>query len=270
MSLSVHCLGSGSSGNATLIQCNDKFLLIDAGVGPRKLTEAMKRRGLAVGDLLAIVITHEHDDHIKGIASISKRYQVPVVANRHTLGAMAVRVEAHTTRELKTQDTVQMGPFEIHSFPVPHDAVEPVGFVIKADGRRVFYATDVGHPTESVRSNLKDCDLCVIESNYDPMMLRNGPYPEHMKVRVAGKTGHLSNDSAAELIVEQMDQDKPCTFWLAHLSAVNNSPRVAKMCVEQKLEAIHNKRCHLEVALRDRPSVSWIAGQMANQLSLFD
>lgn len=269
MPLEVHALASGSSGNAVLVVCDGRGLLIDAGVGVRTLAPALFRRGIAAGRLEGVLLTHEHDDHLRGAAPISARLGAPIVANRATLQAAANRTDLGRTRELPCGDEAALGPFTVRSFRVSHDAAEPVGYVVEADGCRIAYATDVGCPSDDLRVALRGASLCILESNHDLEWLRRGPYPPHMKARVASDTGHLSNGDASELIVERLEDGGPTTFWLAHLSAVNNSPALAKRFHAAQIAARTRTACLLEVALRDRPSVSWQPGRQAMQLSLF-
>lgn len=265
----VTALASGSSGNSVLIRADDRYLLVDAGVGPRMLMPALKRHGVAPGNLCAVLLTHEHDDHLRGASAVSARLQTPVVANRATLEAAACRSEIATTHELPTGTEGRFGPFSVRSFRISHDAAEPVGYIVDADGARITYATDVGCPSSELRDAMRNASLCVLEANHDLEWLRRGPYPPHMKARVASDQGHLSNHDAASLIAERLDVDGPACFWLAHLSQVNNSPAFAKKYVEQEVNSRTTIGYVLEVALRDRPSVSWRRGATARQLTLF-
>ncbi|MEP6754750.1 MAG: MBL fold metallo-hydrolase [Chthonomonadales bacterium] len=269
MNLAVHALSSGSSGNATLIQCDGQALLIDAGLSAKRLSEAIKRKHVTGDNLVGVLVTHEHDDHTSALGRLTTGFKSTVIANQKTLNAISFRTETYNQRVFATGDSIEIGPFTVQSFPVLHDAAEPVGYTIAVNGHKIFYATDIGQRTELIQSMMKDSSLCIIESNYDPRMLQNGPYSPMMKARVSGGSGHLSNGDASELIARRMEQGPPCSFWLAHLSAVNNTPRLAKTCVESRLQSIKSKSYRVDVALRDRPSVSWSPGQVANQLSLF-
>jgi phosphoribosyl 1,2-cyclic phosphodiesterase len=269
MRIEVTSLASGSSGNAVLIRADDRFLLVDAGVGPRTLMPALKRLGVEPGSLCAVLMTHEHDDHLKGAPAVSHRMAAPVVANRSTLQAATLRVELPNTHELPTGSEEAFGPFTVRSFLISHDAAEPVGYTVEVDGTRITYATDVGCPSAELRQAMRHASLCVLESNHDVEWLRRGPYPAHMKIRVAGDQGHLSNHDAACLIAERLDLDGPACFWLAHLSQVNNSPAFARRYVEQEIVARTRTGYVLDVALRDRPSAVWRRGAVARQLTLF-
>jgi phosphoribosyl 1,2-cyclic phosphodiesterase len=270
MNIQVHALASGSSGNAVLVQADDHNLLIDAGLGIRTLMPALSRRGVVQGKLDALLLTHEHDDHCKWAAAVSARLGAPVVANRATLSTTSFRMDLPHTYELATEDEAGFGPFGVTSFPVSHDAAEPVGYVIEVGDIRIAYATDVGCPTEHLRAALRKADLCILESNHDLDWLWRGSYPRHLKARVASDRGHLSNRDACTLIVERLEEGGPTTFWLAHLSSSNNSPAFARRYADEQVRAQTRVPHVLDIALRDRPSVSWSPGAVGQQLSLFD
>lgn len=265
----VHALASGSSGNAVLVKAGDRALLIDAGLGPRTLLPALTRRDIGVDQLDAILLTHEHDDHMRGAAAASSRLRAPVVANRATLRAANERTEIRRSKELPTESEARFGEFTVRSFSIDHDAAEPVGYVVEARGERIAYATDVGCPSDGLRQALRGANLCILESNHDLAWLKRGPYPPHMKERVASSKGHLSNADAAALLAERLEADGPACIWLAHLSAVNNSPAFARRFVNAAIQAATRVPFALDIALRDRPSVQWRPRRAAAQLTLF-
>lgn len=265
----VHALASGSSGNAVLVKAGGRGLLIDAGVGPRMLLPALHRRDIGVDQLDAILLTHEHDDHLKGAGPASSRLRAPVVANRATLAAANVRTDLRLSHELPTGCEARFGEFTVKSFRIDHDAAEPVGYSVVVRGAKIAYATDVGCPCDGLREALRGAALCIVEANHDLAWLKRGPYPPHMKERVASDSGHLSNADAAALLAERLDADGPTCIWLAHLSAVNNSPAFARRFVIGAIQSSTRVTFTLDIALRDRPSVSWRPGRTAAQLSLF-
>jgi phosphoribosyl 1,2-cyclic phosphodiesterase len=269
MRVEVHSLASGSSGNAVLVRADEQYLLLDAGVGPKTLMPALQRRNVTEGCLAGILLTHEHDDHLKGAQAVSRRLGAPIVANWATLAAASQRVELPKVQELKTGCETELGPFRVRSFRVSHDAAEPCGYVVEAGGTRIAYATDIGCLCDGLREAMRGASLCIVESNHDLEWLRRGPYPIHMKQRVESDRGHLSNADAVHAISARLDEDGPCTFWLAHLSNVNNSPALARRFAETEIKARTRTPFKLEIALRDRPSVTWRPGQLAAQLSLF-
>jgi phosphoribosyl 1,2-cyclic phosphodiesterase len=269
MSVEVHSLASGSSGNAVLIISNGVGLLIDAGISARRLSVALKARGILPGSLKAVLLTHEHDDHIKGIQRICVNMNAPMVANLATISACSARMDLPPTMELQTGNEICFERFLVRSFAVSHDAVEPVGYVVEVAGCRIFYATDCGCASEEVRNALRKANLCILESNHDLEWLKRGPYPPHMKARVAGDTGHLSNHDASSLLAERLEHDGPAAIWLAHLSAVNNSPSLARKYVSSEIQRSTRTPFTLDIALRDHPSAVWRHGQNAVQPTLF-
>lgn len=268
MSLEVHALASGSSGNAVLVKAEGRALLIDAGLGPRTLLPALHRRGIGPDALDGVLLTHEHEDHLRGAAAISARLRAPVVANRATLSAASLRTELGRTQEMPTGSEVALGRFVVRSFPVSHDAVEPVGYVVEWEGVRIACATDVGCLSGELRAALRGAHLCIIEANHDLDWLWRGPYPPDRKERVASDRGHLSNQDAVTLMAERLEEGGPACFWLAHLSAVNNSPAFAWRYAVREMRARTAVPYLLEIALRDRPSVVWQPGS-ALQRNLF-
>lgn len=266
--LEVHALASGSSGNAILVKLGARGLLIDAGISARALVPALRRRGIYPGALDGILLTHEHDDHIRGAGRGSRQLYTPVIGNRGTLEATSQRTELGRTMETSTGSEMQIGAFSVRSFPVSHDATDPVGYVIEAAGARIAYATDVGCPSSQLREAMRGSDLCILESNHDVEWLRRGPYPAFMKTRIASDRGHLSNHDAVNLITERLEEGGPTVFWLAHLSAVNNSPALARRYATEQLKSRTSVLCRLEIALRGRPSVVWRHRGTAVQPSL--
>jgi len=267
--LEVHSLASGSSGNAVLVKGGGRGLLIDAGVSGRTLAAAMSARGMRIGMLDGIVLTHEHDDHLKGAAIISARFGCPLIANRATLQAASYRLSLGESIELESGDEMQVGDFRVRSFRVSHDAAEPVGYLIEYWGHRIAYATDTGSVTRGLREALGGAQLCIVESNHDLDWLWRGPYTPIMKSRVASDRGHLSNREAAQLLAERLEERGPTTIWLAHLSRVNNSPAFARKYALEQIESRTRVPFELEIALRDRPSVSWRPGAYVLQPTLF-
>src|SRR5262249_25468162 len=269
VSLEVHALASGSSGNCILITADGEGLLIDAGISSRRLMTSMRAKRLLPCKINGVLLTHEHDDHIKGIQRICVGLNAPWIANRATLGACAERMDLPAIREFATGDETKAGPFSVRSFAVSHDAAEPVGYVIEYIGKRIFYATDCGCPLAEVREAMRGASLCILESNHDLDWLWKGPYPPLMKARVASDTGHLSNGDAGIMLAERLEQDGPAVIWLRDLSAVNNSASLARKSVTQYLQQTTRTQFILDVALRDQPSVVWRTGQAAIQPSLF-
>lgn len=268
MALAVHSLASGSSGNSILVRNGRTAILIDAGIGIRKLTAALETAGVNPVDLSAIFVTHEHSDHIGAAVRIAKRYGVTIVANTSTLegidGASAV---PHKTLDLN--EDLSIKSLNIRPFPVSHDARCPVGYSVSCNGTTVCCATDTGKLTPCIRAEAFAADLLILESNHDVEMLMAGPYPRHLKRRVMGDWGHLSNETASRLLLEIAEAGKPISVWLAHLSNTNNSPRLALSSARAALSGCMKSTMTVDVALRDVPSLVWRTERRTFQLSLF-
>jgi len=265
----VHALASGSSGNAMLVQSGDTSILIDAGVGVRNLSAMIAKRGVVNGKLDAVLLTHEHTDHSIGAGPIARRTQAPIVGNRATLAAYASRDElGFASVELSTGGEIAIGSFSIRSFPISHDAAEPVGFILQSGRTRIAYCTDTGIRTPAMDEALRGASLAIVEANHDLDWLLRGPYTREMKERVASATGHLSNNDCADMIANRLEEGGPFCVWLAHLSRVNNSVSLARRSVKERILKQTSVPFHIEIALRDQPSVSWQAGARSVQLSL--
>jgi phosphoribosyl 1,2-cyclic phosphodiesterase len=265
----VHSLGSGSSGNSMLIKSDSGSLLIDAGVGIRRLSAALHNRNVPVGQLLGILITHEHADHIRALPAVSHKWSAPAIANASTLQAISQRQELIITQELPVSQEVCVGPFLVRSFKVSHDAAEPVGYLITYGDVRIAYVTDTGCDSLQLRDALSKATLCIVESNHDIQWLRRGPYSAYMKERIASSQGHLSNQQTADILARRLEESGPAVFWLAHLSEVNNSPSLAKRYCTSELNARTSVPFFLDVALRNQPSLFWSPGSVSLQLRMF-
>ena len=268
---SVHALASGSSGNATLVRAGDVSVLIDVGIGLRKLVAALAKQGLEPGDLSAAIITHEHSDHVQSAHALSKRYGVPLVSSPQTLGAFFRRKTETTHLILPPGDRWRVGELEFETFPIPHDAADPVGVnvVHVPTSQKVSHLTDLGHVTDTIRQAIRGAHLLVLEANHDVHRLRGGDYPPPMKARILGDRGHLSNEAAAALLCEHALQHGPHTVWLAHLSKENNTPKLALGYARATVAVETNCPVVFDVAKRDVPSALWTPGHTALQLSLF-
>lgn len=264
--MDVRALASGSSGNAYLIKSGASAILVDAGISARRLTLMLKQEGVHTGDLLGILVTHEHSDHVRGAAQLSAAFEAPVVS---TLGTFrASRLDATTPCiSVSRSSSISLGPFEIHIIPVQHDAEEPCAFRIGADGAHIAIATDFGQPTEGLVEMIEDLDLLVLESNYDEDRLWRGSYPWFLKQRVAGNHGHISNATAASMLIH-LQERRPEAVWLAHLSKHNNSPDIARGTVLAALRREGHPKLALDVAERDRPSLEWSSAARVKQLVL--
>lgn len=233
-------LYSGSSGNSLFVKNNDTRILIDAGVSTRKITTALNEIGESAEKIDAVLISHEHKDHIQGIKVFFKKYGVPVYANAKTWG----EIEKYTQdiipdsekRYFTTNEEFKIKDLTIKTFPISHDAVEPVGFNLFADDKKITTATDLGYISKEVMTALDASDLLFIESNHDKEMLKMGIYPWYLKQRILSKEGHLSNDVAGKAIAYFANRGTK-KFILGHLSKNNNFPELAYQTVKNILES---------------------------------
>ncbi len=246
-------LASGSQGNAAFVEIEATRLLIDAGLPVKELEARLVGCGVDPARIDAVLLSHEHYDHVRGALKFSRRFGVPVVASWDTLHAMDRSPQAFAGWiELAVGRDVKLGSVTVSSFPVPHDAACPVGFVIAANGVRVGVATDLGHATPEIVESLAGCDVLMLESNHDPLLLSQGPYPWRLKQRVAGRMGHLSNSEAAALIKHTVDERCRCIV-LAHISEKNNTPELARASAFRALRARGLEDVEVRVARFDKP-----------------
>ena len=249
-------LGSGSSGNSLVLESEGRNLLVDAGFSCRELERRLGTVGAAPQGCAAVLLTHEHQDHVRGAVRFSRRHQVPIYATEGTLQGLRLSPHAPTPQLLAAGRQVEIGPFQVEPFAVPHDAREPVGFVIEtSDGLRLGLAADVGESLPRIWQQLEDLDALVLEANHDLEMLMRGPYPWHLKQRIAGDRGHLSNADAAGGL-ERVLCDRLSSIMLYHLSRVNNRPMLAEDAIAGRLTKL-GADLHLQVSDQFQPS-EWI------------
>lgn len=246
----VRSLASGSSGNALLVQAGRHAVLVDAGGPLRRLEARLRELEIGPGQLAAILLTHEHADHAASAEALARAYGAPIVANAPTLAAAGLTPSA--CQVLATGRTLDLREIEVTPFAVPHDGAEPVGYVLRAEGWTVAIATDLGCVTPTVVAQLRLADLVVLEANHDVGMLRDGSYPEPLKARILSSVGHLSNDQAADAALRVVS-GRSQWLWLAHLSAKNNRPALARQAVEERLGAMGVRTVRVEVLDRHRP-----------------
>lgn len=220
-------LGSGSRGNATLVVKGKTALLIDCGFSARELEARLARHHVSAAELSAIVVTHEHNDHIGGVGAVARKYGLPVWLSHGSFRAAQRRLgELPMCHILNCHEPFAIGELELAPFPVPHDAREPCQFVIGDGDRRLGILTDTGRTTQHIEACLDGCDALVLECNHDPKMLAEGPYPPTLQARVGGALGHLSNAQSAELL-GRLKVDKLQHLVAAHISEKNNLPELA-------------------------------------------
>ena len=245
MGVSVSVLASGSRGNCALVATTATRILVDAGLSGRETYKRLRALGERVEEISAILITHEHSDHVAGLQRLATKLNVPVflTAPTHDAWSRAVRdnnddqgaiPELPKSEHFSAGRGFRVGDIEVMPFTIPHDAADPVGFTFRAEGVKIGFATDLGYMPASVRDHLRGCSVLVIESNHDLEMLRSGSYPWSVKQRVMSRVGHLSNESLAEFFSGDYDGGAEYLI-LAHLSEQNNHPEIARAAAEQAL-----------------------------------
>lgn len=266
MSLTVTSLASGSNGNAFLVETGTQALLVDAGIAARTLEKHLRQRNVDPAALSAIVVSHEHHDHILSVERLARRYGIAVVCSQGTANAMGPAWQGLEIRALNTTGTT-VGDVELWGFPLPHDATDPQGILLAHKQQKVGWAVDLGHAPEYLVEWLNDTDLVIVEANHDRELLLGSAYPWGLKNRILGPKGHLSNVQATELLLKLGDRDRTRSVWLAHLSEnTNDHPRNVLKIVQNQLDMGQVKFRKIEIAERNRPSVTW----GALQTSIFD
>lgn len=234
--IELSVLGSGSRGNATWISDGESSFLIDAGFCGRELDERLTKIGHTLQQVNAVVITHDHSDHINGAGVVARNASAPVWIHEKNLGKLKKRLGKRVEfKHFTPLLCFEIGSFSITPFDTPHDATHSSGFIIEQQGIRIGYATDVGFPEQSVIAALKSCDILIIESNHDEEMLRTGSYPPILQERIRSDEGHLSNRQTAE-ILRAVAHEGLKQVILIHLSGENNSPELARSIAVQALE----------------------------------
>ena len=246
-------LASGSSGNACYVETDQSKILVDAGLSGRELTRRLEIIGSNPENLDAILITHEHSDHMKGAGPLARRLDIPVYLNASTmkrgiriLGNISRPIPVHTGQMLTIRDIC------VETFTKCHDAVDPMGLVISSNGVKLGLATDLGRSTRLIEDRLKDCNALILEFNHDSRMLEEGPYPWELKQRVKGADGHLSNKQASELL-ETVSNDRLQIVILAHLSEANNLPEIAYKEAESVLKRCGLNHTRILIGRQDHP-----------------
>jgi phosphoribosyl 1,2-cyclic phosphodiesterase len=259
----VWSLGSGSSGNALVVESDGHRVLVDCGFGPRALATRLKAVGIAPESISALLVTHEHVDHAQGVERAQKKWRWPVHATSGTLRGLR-DIEARWRRPVETGREEAIDGFRIEAVAVPHDAASPVAFVITAvaSGARVGIAHDLGAIPGGLPERLARCDILCLEANHDAQMLRDGPYPAALKTRIRGGRGHLSNDEGGALAAD-LTHGGLRRVVLLHLSAVNNTPEVAVREVGRHLRAAGYTGPLVAAPRRDPMEVASLSGSHA-------
>ncbi|MFV0637139.1 MBL fold metallo-hydrolase [Mitsuokella sp.] len=230
--MQVSVLASGSKGNAVFVEMDGTRLLIDAGISATRIKKGLAAEGIDAASLDGILITHEHRDHIAGLATLSKWYHLPIFTRRATIEHMSCRQAVPADCFHAIAGTFRLGSLTVDPFNIPHDAADPVGYRLLGSSRCTL-ATDLGFVTASVQEAIDGADVLVLEANHDPDVLKHGDYPWALKRRILSNRGHLANADAAWALVRM--KKKPTHVFLAHLSEKNNTPELAENTVEKIL-----------------------------------
>ncbi|AQY52125.1 metallo-beta-lactamase [Listeria weihenstephanensis FSL R9-0317] len=230
-------LASGSSGNATLIETADQTILVDCGLSGKKIENLFSEVGRSMTDVDAILVTHEHVDHIKGLGVLARRYEVPIYANAKTWMAMEPLIgEVNSDQKFQfDMETVKsFGSLQVESFGVSHDAAEPMFYIFHSGKKKFVMITDTGYVSDRMKGHIANADAYLFESNHDVEMLRMGRYPWNVKRRILGDEGHVSNEDAG-IAMSEVIGDATKRIYLGHLSKDNNMKDLARMAVSQTL-----------------------------------
>lgn len=256
MTLQFCSFASGSSGNCYMIKDDTNAILIDAGISGKKIFQGLEDAGVSPENVLGVLVTHEHIDHVKSLPIVTKKLpNIMAYANEATWSAIERPVADEKRALFHTGEDFYIGNFRIHTFPIPHDAAEPVGFSIFSADRQISVVTDIGCVTDEIFEEITDADLLLLEANHEEEILLMGSYPYHLKRRILGENGHLSNVSAGECLCSLIEANpKKRRVLLGHLSRENNDPSVAMLAVKNTLmekDIFIGSDLKIEIAHRD-------------------
>lgn len=253
--LCVTTLASGSEGNCLLVSDGDTHILIDAGISCKRITASLQSLGVDPAKIAAVLVTHEHSDHVCGLATMLKKLPFHIYAAPGTARQLAYRLPILPQRlhPIEPEETFTVGSLTCRGFATSHDAAQSMGYTVSGTGGRMALATDLGYVSDSVYQAVLGCDILVVETNHDVDWLRSGPYPYYLKERILGDRGHLCNEAGAELAARAV-QAGAHTVILAHLSRENNTPARAYEVTRQRLAALDDVgHVTLTVAPRGEP-----------------
>lgn len=262
--MELYSIASGSSGNSIFVGTSggNSGVLLDAGISKKRIEEGLAVRQLTLEQVEGVFITHEHADHISGLGPLVRKYAIPIFATEKTIQYIQEtgkcgKVDSDLFQCVRPDESVHVAGMEITPFSISHDAADPVGYTMQAEGKKLAVATDMGEYTDYTISHLQDCDGLLLEANHDINMLQVGSYPYALKMRILGKKGHLSNDACGRL-VKKLVANKLRHVLLGHLSQDNNYPELAYETVKYELTQeeglVPGKDFVLEVARRNEPT----------------
>lgn len=274
MPVRLTILGSGSAGNCAYVETDEARILVDAGFSARQIRKRLATIGRAPENLTGILITHEHSDHICGLLALAEKLKLPIYCNRATqeatLWSFKTKWSSKTNpaldgfdggnlkaglewRLFHTGDSFELNDVLVETFSIPHDAQDPVGFLLRANGAKIGFATDLGHVTKLVIERIRTANVLVLEANHDIKMLQECPHrPWALKQRILGRHGHLSNEAAADAVEQIMSADLR-NLYLGHLSRECNRPEIAHRVVKERLQRIDANHVSLALTSQDVP-----------------
>ena len=259
MSLFISSLNSGSNGNCYYIGNDKEAILVDAGISCREIDKRMKRLNLSMQKIKAVFISHEHSDHTRGIYSLVKKYHLPVYITSTTMKFSGLKIDGGFLKTFSSYTPVTIGDLSVLAFPKAHDAADPYSFTVSCGTTRVGVFTDIGYVCEHVSKQFSECHAVFLEANYDELMLEQGSYPFHLKKRIRGGQGHLSNKEALELF-KNYRSSSLSHLLLSHLSKNNNCPKLVAELFNQ-----HAKGTKIIVASRfEETPVYHVEGHVTN------
>lgn len=243
--MELFSIRSGSSGNCICVGSQDHHVLVDAGISGKKIEEGLNRYDLTSGDIDAILVTHEHIDHVKGLGVMARRHGIPVYATRLTIEAIknmssTGSIDDDLFRTVEPDKDFSIGDLDIHPIHISHDAADPVAYIMKNDEKKAGVITDLGVYDDYIIDNLKGLNCVLMEANHDIRMLEAGPYPYNLKMRIMGDMGHLSNESSGQLLSDILNDDMQHVF-LGHLSEENNYEELALKTVNMEVTLSDNE-----------------------------
>ena len=254
MAVQLTILGSGSAGNCAYVETAETRILVDAGLSPRQIRQRLATLGRTPENLNAILVTHEHSDHIQGLVGIAGKLRIPIYCNRatqeETERSLGTRFDC---RLFETRQSFEVGDVVVETFDISHDAQDPVGFLLRTTSGNIGFVTDLGYVTKHVLDRIRHANVLMLESNHDVRMLQECPHrPWSLKQRILGRQGHLSNEAAADAAEAIMSADLR-HLYLGHLSRQCNRPELARRVAEERLQRIGAHHVRLELASQSVP-----------------